>query len=252
MSSKRAIFVAPFDELADPRVLARLAAAAEEQGFDGFFVWDHVNYRPPTSALGDPWVAMSAIASATERVLIGPLVTPLPRRRIHKLARETATLDLLSGGRLVLGVGIGGDRNGEFGPFGDAEDPRERARLLDDGLDRLVAYWDGEFEPRPLQRPRIPVWVAARWPNKKPMRRAARWDGLFPIDHDEPEQFAEMVAYVNDHRADASLPFDFVVDNPPGTDPAPWEAAGATWCLTGFGATPRETEVRAAIEAGPG
>jgi alkanesulfonate monooxygenase SsuD/methylene tetrahydromethanopterin reductase-like flavin-dependent oxidoreductase (luciferase family) len=252
VSSRRGIFVAPFDELADPRVLARLAAEAEERGFDGFFVWDHVNYRPPTSALADPWVAMSAIATATERVLIGPLVTPLSRRRIHKLARETVTLDLLSGGRLVFGVGLGSDNNGELEPFGEVVDARERAKLLDDGLERLVRYWDGEFKPVPLQRPRIPVWVAARWPNKKPMRRAARWDGLFPIDQEEPDELAEMVAYVNEHRENDSAPFDFVVDNPPGTDPTPWEAAGATWCLTGFGPTPTEAEVRAAIHAGPG
>jgi alkanesulfonate monooxygenase SsuD/methylene tetrahydromethanopterin reductase-like flavin-dependent oxidoreductase (luciferase family) len=252
VSSKRGIFVAPFDELADPRVLARLAAAAEERGFDGFFVWDHVNYRPPTSALADPWVAMSAIATATERMLIGPLVTPLSRRRIQKVARETVTLDLLSGGRLVFGVGLGSDSGGELEPFGEVVDARERARLLDDGLERLVQFWDGDFEPRPLQRPRIPVWVAARWPNKRPMRRAARWDGLFPIDQEEPEQLAEMVAYVNEHRPDGTGPFEIVVDNPPGTDPEPWEQAGATWCLTGFGATPLEAEVRAAIEAGPG
>jgi len=250
--SKRAIFVAPFDELSDPRVLARLAASAEEQGFDGFFVWDHVNYRPPTRALADPWVAMSAIATATERVLTGPLVTPLSRRRIHKLARETATLDILSGGRLVFGVGLGSTNNGELEPFGEVVDPRERAKLLDDGLDKLAAFWDGEFEPRPLQRPRIPVWVAARWPNKKPMRRAARWDGLFPIDQDEPEQLAEMTAYVNEHRPGDAGPFDIVVTNPPGTDPAPWEQAGATWCLTGFGQTPTEAEVGAAIAAGAG
>ena len=252
MRSRRGIFVAPFDELADPRVLARLAASAEERGFDGFFVWDHVAYRAPTRALADPWVALGAVASATERVLIGPLVTPLPRRRVHKLARETATLDLLSGGRLVLGVGIGSDRNGELGPFGEVVDARQRADLLDDGLARLVSYWAGDFEPRPLQQPRIPVWVAARWPNRRPLRRAARWEGLFPIDQDEPEQLAEMVAYVNEQRADHATPFEIVVDNPPGTDPEPWEAAGATWCLTGFGATPREGEVRAAIEAGPG
>jgi alkanesulfonate monooxygenase SsuD/methylene tetrahydromethanopterin reductase-like flavin-dependent oxidoreductase (luciferase family) len=251
VSAKRGIFVAPFDELSDPRLVARLAAAAEERGFDGFFVWDHVNYRPPTRALADPWVALSAAATATERVLIGPLVTPLPRRRVHKLARETATLDILSDGRLVLGVGIGSDRSGELGPFGEVEDARERADLLDDGLDRLAAYWGGEFEPAPLQQPRIPVWVAARWPNKRPIRRAARWDGLFPIDQDEPDQLAEMVAYVTEQRGDGAGPFEIVVTNPAGTDPEPWEAAGATWCLTGFGATPTEVEVRAAIEAGP-
>jgi alkanesulfonate monooxygenase SsuD/methylene tetrahydromethanopterin reductase-like flavin-dependent oxidoreductase (luciferase family) len=252
MRSKRGLFVAPFDELSDPRLLARLAAEAEERGFEGFFLWDHVNYRPPTRAVADPWVAMSAIATATERMLIGPLVTPLSRRRVQKVARETATLDLLSGGRLVFGVGLGSENNGELEPFGEVVDPRERARLLDDGLERLVEFWDGKFEPRPLQQPRIPVWVAARWPNQRPMRRAARWDGLFPIDQQEPAQLEEMVAYVNEQRDGAAGPFEIVVDNPPGTDPEPWEAAGATWCLTGFEATPTQAEVRAAIEAGPG
>ncbi|HEY1595698.1 MAG TPA: LLM class flavin-dependent oxidoreductase [Thermoleophilaceae bacterium] len=251
MSAKRGIFVAPFDELSDPRLVARLAADTEERGFDGFFLWDHVNYRAPTRAVADPWVALSAVATATERVAIGPLVTPLPRRRVHKLARETATLDLLCDGRLVFGVGIGSDNNDELAPFGEELDARERARMLDEGLDRLVGYWGGEFEPRPLQQPRIPVWVAARWPNKKPMRRAARWDGLFPIDQEEPSQLAEMVAYVNEQRGDASGEFEIVVTNPAGTDPAPWEDAGATWCLTGFGQTPTEAEVRAAIDAGP-
>jgi alkanesulfonate monooxygenase SsuD/methylene tetrahydromethanopterin reductase-like flavin-dependent oxidoreductase (luciferase family) len=249
MSARRGIFVAPFDELADPRVLARLAAEAEERGFEGFFVWDHVNYRPPTRAVADPWVSLAAVASATERVIIGPLVTPLSRRRVQKLARETATLDVMSGGRTVFGVGLGSDNNGELEPFGEVVDPRERARLLDDGLERLMRFWDGEFEPRPLQRPRIPVWVAARWPNKRPLRRAARWDGLFPIDQDEPEQLAEMVAYVNEHRERDAGPFDIVVDHPLGTDPGPWEAAGATWCLVGFGPTLTEKEVRAAIQA---
>jgi alkanesulfonate monooxygenase SsuD/methylene tetrahydromethanopterin reductase-like flavin-dependent oxidoreductase (luciferase family) len=253
VSAKRAIFVAPFDDLADPRVVARLAAEAEAAGFDGFFVWDHENYSAPTTAVGDPWIALSAIACATERVTIGPLVTPLPRRRVHKLARETAALDILSGGRLVLGVGIGGDKHGEFGPFGDSQDPRERADLLDQGLDKLMSYWGGEFEPRPLQRPRIPVWVAARWPNKRPMRRAARWDGLFPIDQTEPEQLAEMVAYVKEHRPPDAGPFEIVVvDEDAGVNRGPWEEAGATWFLTGFGSTPTEAAVRAAIAAGPG
>ena len=252
MRAKRGIFVAPFDELADPRVVARLAADAEAAGFDGFFLWDHVSYSAPTSAVADPWVTLSAIATATEKVTIGPLVTPLPRRRIHKLARETATLDLLCGGRLVLGVGIGGDRHGEFGPFGDPEDPRERANLLDEGLEKLTAYWGGEFEPCPVQRPRIPVWVAARWPNRRPMRRAARWDGLFPIDQTEPEQLAEMVAYVKEHRPADAGPIEIIVDDDIGVDPRPWEEAGASWFLTGFGSTPREADVRDAIGAGPG
>jgi alkanesulfonate monooxygenase SsuD/methylene tetrahydromethanopterin reductase-like flavin-dependent oxidoreductase (luciferase family) len=248
---RRAIFVAPFDELSDPRLLARLAARAEERGWDGFFVWDHVKYSSPTRALADPWVALAAIACATERLTIGPMVTPVSRRRPHKLARETVTLDRLSGGRLVLGVGLGSDNHGEFVDFGEVSDPRERALLLDEGLERLAAYWDGEFEPVPVQRPRIPVWIASRWPKRKPLARAARWDGMFPIEMPGPSALAELVAEVHSLRGSGRDGFDVVVENPAGTDVGLWVDAGATWCLTGFGQSPREAEVRAAIDAGP-
>jgi alkanesulfonate monooxygenase SsuD/methylene tetrahydromethanopterin reductase-like flavin-dependent oxidoreductase (luciferase family) len=102
VSAQRGIFVAPFDELVEPRLLAELAVRAEARGWEGFFLWDHVAYRQPVRAVADPWVAMAAIACATERIRIGPLVTPLSRRRVQKLARETVTLDRLSGGRLTL------------------------------------------------------------------------------------------------------------------------------------------------------
>jgi alkanesulfonate monooxygenase SsuD/methylene tetrahydromethanopterin reductase-like flavin-dependent oxidoreductase (luciferase family) len=251
VGAKRGIFVAPFDDLVDPHTLADLARTAEEHGWDGFFVWDHVRYRPPVRAVADPWVALSAVASATERIRIGPLVTPLSRRRVHKLARETVTLDLLSRGRLTLGVGLGSDRNDELEPFGEIVDPRERARLLDGGLERLSAYWSGEFEPRPVQQPRVPVWVAARWPNRRPLRRAARWDGLFPIDLPGPEALGELAREVADLREDANAPFDLVIDLPPDAEIAPWEAAGATWVLADFGTQPRQGQVREVIEAGP-
>src|SRR5919205_3515129 len=156
----RGIHVAPFDELADPRKVARLAARAEERGWEGFFVWDHVRYSAPTSGVADAWVTLSAIACATERLVIGPMVTPVSRRRVHKLARETVTLDRLSGGRLVLGGRLRSDNHGEFTDFGEVSEPRERAKLLDAGLDRLARYWGGEFVPPPVQQPRIPVWVA--------------------------------------------------------------------------------------------
>ncbi len=250
MAAKRGLFIAPFDELYEPRLLAELAADAEAKGFEGFFLWDHVNYAAPVRALADVWVALSAIACATQRIRLGPLVTPLSRRRVQKVARETVTLDHLSGGRLVLGVGLGSDHTGELEPFGDVTDPRERARLLDEGLERLTAFWGGEFEPPPVQRPRIPVWVAGRWPKRAPLRRAARWDGFFPIDFDQPEQLAELLADLRGIRGDADGQFEIVVEFQPGTDPAPWEAAGATWCLTSFGRTPSEGEVRAAIAAG--
>jgi alkanesulfonate monooxygenase SsuD/methylene tetrahydromethanopterin reductase-like flavin-dependent oxidoreductase (luciferase family) len=244
--ARRGIFVAPFDELADARTLADLAVRAEAAGWDGFFLWDHVDYRAPVSALADPWVCMAAIAVVTERVRIGPLITPPARRRIHKLARETVTLDRLSGGRLVFGAGLGSDNSGEFSKFGEEPDAKVRARLLDDGLEQLVAYWNGEFEPRPQQRPRIPIWLAARWPNRRPVRRALRWDGLFPIDLPGPDELAELTQEVRAERPDDG--FEIVVTNPAGTDPGPWEQAGATWCLTGFSSQPGLAEVASAID----
>ena len=252
VAPRNGIFVAPFDELAEPGVVVELAARAEERGWDGFFLWDHIAYRAPVSALADPWVVLAAVAQATERLVIGPLVTPLARRRPHRLARETVTLDRLSGGRLVLGVGLGSDRSGEFdaGRFGEEDDPRERARLLDEGLEGLQRYWEGEFEPRPAQSPRIPVWVASRWPNRRPLRRAARYDGLFPIDLPGPDALAELAAEVGELRDPGAGPFDLVVENPAGTDPGPWAEAGATWCLTGFGPQPTVAEVERAIDAG--
>jgi alkanesulfonate monooxygenase SsuD/methylene tetrahydromethanopterin reductase-like flavin-dependent oxidoreductase (luciferase family) len=199
--------------------------------------------------IADPWITLAAIAARTERLVIGPLVTPLPRRRPHQLARETVTLDRLSGGRLVLGVGVGSENTVEFqaGAFDEEPDMKARAALLDDGLERLQAYWGGEFEPRPVGL--IPIWVAARWPNRRPLRRAARYDGVFPIDQSEPAELAEMVAAIAAERGSLA-DYDVVVTNPPGTDPQPWIDAGATWCLTGFGTQPSIDGVRAAISAG--
>ena len=240
---RRGLFVAPFDELADPELLAELARDAERAGFDGFFLWDHVDYRAPVQAILDPWVCMAAIAVATERVLIGPLITPPARRRVHKLARETATLDLLSDGRFVFGAGLGSDNSGEFSKFGEEADAKARAKLLDDGLAELRRYWDGAFLPKPAHR--IPIWLAARWPNRRPVRRATRFDGLFPIDLPGPEALAELVAEV------PPRPFDVVVENPAGTDLEPWVQAGASWCLTSFSNQPQLSAVRDAIAAGP-
>ena len=248
---KRAIYVAPFGELADPRVLAEVAVAAEERGWHGFFVWDHIVYRPPVRAVADPWVALAAVACATSSLRIGPLITPLARRRVHKVARETVTLDLLSSGRLTLGVGLGGTRNGELEPFGEVVDPIERARLLDQGLDDLVRYWAGEFQPVPVQQPRIPVWVAAVWPHRRPLRRARRWEGVFPIGLPGPEALAELTGEIREARR-AGDPFDVVVDIAPGDDTEPWAQAGATWIITDFGMQPTKADVREVIEAGPG
>jgi alkanesulfonate monooxygenase SsuD/methylene tetrahydromethanopterin reductase-like flavin-dependent oxidoreductase (luciferase family) len=242
---KRGIFVAPFGALSEPRAVAELAERTEARGWDGFFVWDHVAYREPVRRLADPWVCLSAAAMVTSRVLLGPLITPLPRRRIHQLARETVSLDRLSGGRLVLGVGIGSERTGEFDPerFGEEGDMRERARMLDDGLEQLVRYWEGEFEPGPVDG-RIPVWVGGRWPRRKPVERAAGWQGFFPVETESPDDVREMRARLGEELA-------IIVTFGPEVDPAPWFAAGATWCLTGFGPDPDPDAVRAVIDAGP-
>src|ERR687891_984906 len=193
-------------------------AEAEECGWHGVFVWDHVRWREPIKQVADPWITLTAIATATERVMLGPMVTPLARRRPAKVARETATLDRLSGGRLILGVGLGGDRfAGEFSKTGEQLDDRVRGEMLDEALEILIAAWSGEpvnhrgkhylvdgveFLPRPVQQPRVPIWTAGFRGNVKPLRRAARCDVLFPVGLENVDQFAQAVASVRDLRGD--------------------------------------------------
>ena len=246
---KRGLYLAPFDELADPGLLANLARRAESRGWEGLFLWDRVIYPPESRPVADPWVALSAIACATETIRLGPMVTPLSRRRVQKVARETVSLDLLSRGRLTLGVGLGNVQDLE--PFGEAVDPRERARVLDEGLSRLNELWCGGFRPLPVQRPRIPVWVAANWPHPRPVERASRWDGLFPIDLPGPEALSQLAERIRRARAGIEDPFDLVVEVPPGADVGAWTAAGATWVLTSIEPQPDEVDIREVIEAGP-
>jgi hypothetical protein len=203
------------------------------------------------SGLADPQVTLAAIATATERVRFGPMVTPLARRRPVKVARETATLDRLSGGRLTLGVGLGSDRFArEFSVTGEELDDRRRGRMLDESLEILTSAWSGapvhhrgerdtvagmRFLPPPVQRPGVPVWVAGYSGNPKPLRRAARHQGFFPLGIDHPDQLADVVAEVTALRTaaggDAAQPYDVVVALPPGSDPALYAAVGATWWL---------------------
>jgi alkanesulfonate monooxygenase SsuD/methylene tetrahydromethanopterin reductase-like flavin-dependent oxidoreductase (luciferase family) len=248
---RRGLFLAPFDELADPWVVVELSGEAEARGWDGVFLWDHIVHRPPVRAVSDPWVVMSAIATRTERLRLGPMVTPLSRRRVQKVARETVTLDRLSRGRLTLGVGLGSSNPAELEPFGEVVDPRERARLLDERLARLAELWAGGFEPPPVQQPRIPVWVAGRWPKRRPLKRAIHWDGFFPIELPGPDALAELAGEIAAKRPADAGPFDLVVELEPGEDAAPWVRAGATWVLTGFDRQPRIEAVREAIDAGP-
>jgi alkanesulfonate monooxygenase SsuD/methylene tetrahydromethanopterin reductase-like flavin-dependent oxidoreductase (luciferase family) len=255
-----------FGDLADPRLVAEIARDAESAGWDGVFVWDHIMYREPVTDAGDPWIAMAAILTVTESVVTGPMVTPLPRRRPQMVARQSVGLDLLGGGRFVLGVGLGLDSSGrELSAFGEELDDRTRAVMLDESLTIIDALWSGEpvdfagrhhtvrdvtFLPRPVQRPRPPVWVAGRWPYKRPLRRAARWDGLFLIDEDSPEQLAEALAVVTEARGHLDG-FAVVVNKPYGADPRPWHDAGATWFLTRSPYTIAAEEVRDMARSGP-
>jgi alkanesulfonate monooxygenase SsuD/methylene tetrahydromethanopterin reductase-like flavin-dependent oxidoreductase (luciferase family) len=265
-----------FGDFSDVRLLADLAHEAEEAGWDGFFIWDHIRngWEMP---MADPWVALTAMALATKRITLGPLVTPLPRRRPGKLAREAVTLDRLSEGRLVLGVGIGGDFWREYSTFGESVDDKLHAAMLDEGLDVLLGLWSGEefsytgqhyrvdrarFLPTPLQQPRIPIWVAARWPNKKPFRRAAKWDGICLERADNqpvtPQDVRDTLAYVGEHRPDGQ-PFDvacagYTGDLTPSEAAeklAPFAAAGVTWWQEGFLPSDPAEAVRERIRKGP-
>jgi probable F420-dependent oxidoreductase len=253
---KTGLYVPNFGAYGEAAAVAALARDAEASGWDGLFLWDHVaGWDQPVV---DPWVALSAAAAVTNRIRLGTTVTPLPRRRPWKLARETVSLDRLSGGRLTLSVGIGlGEA--EWGDLGEESEPRARGAMLDEGLEVLTGLWSGEafsyegtyysvagttFRPIPLQSPRIPVWVGGFWPNQAPFRRMARWDGMFPLFGEaetpaqELEQLREAVAYVKERRT-AVGPFDVVCSGvTPGEKPdeageivAQYASAGATWWL---------------------
>ncbi len=248
-----------FGDFADPRNVATVAAAAEESGWDGLFVWDHVHYRGYSGRpFGDAWMLLTAAALATSRIRVGTLLTPVARYRPQQLARQVATLDNLSGGRVVFAAGLGGPVEDEYGSFGDSTDRRVLAERLDEGLELLGRFWTGEavdhhgrhyqarnvtLQPATVQRPRPPVWIGGFWPNRPPMRRAARWDGAVPLFknalHGYPpdrEDVRELITYVRGHReGDAQRPFDLVVG---GATPAgakakdvigPLRDAGATW-----------------------
>jgi alkanesulfonate monooxygenase SsuD/methylene tetrahydromethanopterin reductase-like flavin-dependent oxidoreductase (luciferase family) len=269
--TSRGLFVPPFDVLADPRVVADLAVDAEAAGWDGFFVWDHLLYAEPVRAIADPWVCCAAIAARTSRLQLGPMVTPLSRRRPQVLARQAASLDQLSGGRLVLGFGLGDDgRVRELSRFGEETDPRVRAAMLDEGLAVLRGLLSGEpvdhegehvtardvrFLPGATRPGGVPFWIGGRWPNRAPLRRAARHDGLFVIGVTGPEDARaahEAVAGLRTEQGRAGDPFDLVVTLAPGTDPEPWAAAGATWVLTQPGPYEMDLDVvRDIVRAGP-
>lgn len=273
-----AIGVPNIADYADASLLGELAQEAETAGWDGFFLWDHLIYRNPNLPLVDPWIAMAVVAERTSRVRIGVLMAGVPRRRPWKLAREAVTLDQLSGGRLVFGAALGSMPE-EYERFGEDPDLRVRAGRLDEGLEVIAGLWSAEpfsfagehfrvddvqMRPPPVHSPRIPVWLGGQWPNRKPFRRAARWDGVMPTHVDyghgetmPPEEFSACVEFV--HRQGVTDPFDFALEgetSEPGPQGwqvvEPYAAAGLTWWVEklGWWRGPMD-EMRARIRAGP-
>jgi alkanesulfonate monooxygenase SsuD/methylene tetrahydromethanopterin reductase-like flavin-dependent oxidoreductase (luciferase family) len=238
------ICLANIGSYSDPRVAVEVAVEAEERGWEAVFVWDHLAFvwGPPAA---DPWVTLAAIATRTERIRIGTAVTPLARRRPHVLAQQVATLDVLSGGRVIFGAGLGGSAS-EFGKFGEPTDPQVRAEMLDEGLGLLRALWAGEgvkhrgvhytvdgvtLAPTPAQD-RVPIWIGG---NRAPsLRRASRWDGwvadsVAPTGKAlTPDDVVHSIAAIG--RGDDG--FDVaVLGESDQSDPASYAGAGATWWL---------------------
>ena len=250
-------------EYSDPTLLVGLAKDAEAAGWDAVFVWDSLVFdlawKPPVT---DPWIVLGAIAAHTTRVKIGTMVAQLARRRPWKVAREVVALDHLSGGRLILGVGLGFSGEAEFAQFGEDADARVRADKLDEALAIIDGLCSGEpfsyqgtyhtlketvFTPRPVQE-HIPIWVAGYWPHKRPFRRAARWDGAAPAEVDirpdgftilpsSPETMKVVKAYIDQHRS-STAPYDIIVSRTLPDEPAAaaalvhaFEEAGVTWLL---------------------
>jgi hypothetical protein len=268
-------FVFPGQEVTTAVAFAR---EAETAGWDAFFVWDAVWAT-------DPWVTLGAIAAVTERIRFGVLITPVTRRRPWKLASETATVDRLSGGRLILAVGLGAVDTG-FTKFGEETDRKIRAERLDEGLDIITGLWKGlpfaydgkhyhiKLEdlhltcPPPVQQPRIPIWVVGAWPRMKSMRRVLHYDGLLPDVMEKkgtqwkrrattPDDIRAMHAFVDERRT-LTTPFDIVMEGEtPGDNPEeatsivrPWAEAGATWWIEAKWGAPDDS-VRTRIQQGP-
>jgi alkanesulfonate monooxygenase SsuD/methylene tetrahydromethanopterin reductase-like flavin-dependent oxidoreductase (luciferase family) len=270
---KYSISLMNFGYLGNTRDLVEVAVEAEESGWDAVFLSDHVNWKDAGFHV-DPWIALGLIADRTSHVLIGTAVTPVPRRRPTKLAREILTLHQHSGGRFILGAGSGLWKN-EFADLGDAGDMKTRAQMLDEGLEVLQKTWSGEsfdhegtyyrakgqtFAPGGAD---IPIWVGASWPSRKPMRRAARFDGVMAMSRDyrhplSPDDVRDMSRFIAEHR-DTGKPFNLGVALSASDDAAAdidraqaYSDAGATWWQEGIFPPAESLEkLRAIVRRGP-
>jgi alkanesulfonate monooxygenase SsuD/methylene tetrahydromethanopterin reductase-like flavin-dependent oxidoreductase (luciferase family) len=248
----------------EPNLAVELAQLAETSGWDGFFVWEGIWAT-------DPWATLAAAAMVTERIRLGTMLTPVPRRRPWELAGQTMTVDRLSNGRVILSAGLGVPEEVEhrFWIFEDDPGRKVRAELLDEGLEMLQHLWRAEpFEyagrhyrahrtdemlpPAIVQEPRIPTWVVGVWPRPRSMRRVAQYDGWIPnyappgadgIDPLEqqrtytPEIAAEAMRWIRAERERIGLgdrPFDVVQEGTTtGDDRSADAAVVRPWAAAG-------------------
>jgi alkanesulfonate monooxygenase SsuD/methylene tetrahydromethanopterin reductase-like flavin-dependent oxidoreductase (luciferase family) len=237
------ICLANIGAFADPHLPLELAVAAEASGWDGVFTWDHLAFVWGAPA-ADPWTVLAAVAASTNRVRIGTAVTPVARRRVQVLAHQVATLDRLSNGRVVFGAGLGGSPS-EFGKFGEPTDAKQRAVMLDEGLELLRKLWSGDevahrgahytvdgvtLSPPPVQK-HLPIWIGGDRPAS--LRRAGRWDGWIADSADptgmtlSPDDVGRSIETIGGGE-------DFevaVLGQSDRGNPAEYERAGATWWL---------------------
>ncbi|MDQ3384942.1 MAG: LLM class flavin-dependent oxidoreductase [Actinomycetota bacterium] len=247
------LYLPPFGPFGDPDVVVDLAVRAEAAGWDGVFLWDHVVSDTPPIA--DPWTTLAAMATATRHILLGPTITPLPRRRPWVVARQASTVSRLSRGRLVLGAGLGSDEAGDFSRFGEETGLGARSAMLDEGLRIVRAVWSGErsdltgthyevhLEVGAPEPHAIPIWIGSSTRHQRVIRRAAANDGIFPIsDHTlTPEEVSDIAESLRDAGVGPGRRYDVVVagnassawerPNPDGVDLAATAEAGATWWL---------------------
>jgi alkanesulfonate monooxygenase SsuD/methylene tetrahydromethanopterin reductase-like flavin-dependent oxidoreductase (luciferase family) len=246
---KHGIYIANYALEGEPSKFVQLAMEAERAGWAGFFIWDHIYPHPKDiKQVTDPWITLAAIAASTESIRLGTTITPLPRRRPQKVAREVVSLDRLSGGRFTLGVGLGDPM--DFSMFGEGTDTKVRAEKLDESLEILRGLWTGKefsfkgkhysvdnvtFKPTPKQKT-IPIWCAGTWPLKAPFRRAARYEGVFPLGLHQyltPKNYIDIRRYIDRYRTNNS-DYD-VIDVTSTKDPNDTEwipelsRAGVTW-----------------------
>jgi len=184
-----AVDISPAGRWGAPVLLAELAALAEDSGWDGVFC---ENYLAFADRLDTYDVSNARSDGLTiERVTLALIVTPLAWRQPWTVAAQATTVDHISCGRFVLGVGIGDNAAGEGSRFRAPMSDHERASMVDEALDVIAALWSGEpvsrngkfhleqaeLLPRPVARPRIPIWIGGALTRPGPRARALRWDG---------------------------------------------------------------------------